>query len=156
MKEGFIRVLRAIVWKPAKYQINYYDVQGRYLLTSTIVTSTINKAHRHAEAEIKNQLDDSVSKIAYYKIKVAWREEMNLKRYKILELFLDILFLPFELITLILNLASMLLEFLSTTINDGKNWAVFGILKIATKAFKWDEAAKKQLEPRLMERKDSD
>ena len=66
MEKGFIRVLRAIVGKPAKSQINYYDVQGRYLLTSTIMANTIEKVHCHAEAEMKKQIKDSTSEIAYY------------------------------------------------------------------------------------------
>lgn len=81
---------------------------------------------------------------------------MNLKRYKILELFLDILLLPFELIAVILNLASTLLEFLSVIIYDGRGRIACGILKIVTKVFKWNAVAKKQLEPRLVKRKDSD
>lgn len=65
-------------------------------------------------------------------------------------------FFEIHLIAVILNLASTLLEFLSVIIYDGRGRIACGILKIVTKVFKWNAVAKKQLEPRLVKRKDSD
>ena len=65
-------------------------------------------------------------------------------------------FFEIHLIAVILNLASTLLEFLSVIIYDGRGRIACGILKIVNKVFKWNAVAKKQLEPRLVKRKDSD
>lgn len=123
-----------------RVKIKYYDEQGRYL--HGIYNEkfwTITQAHRYA----KDRLDENVSyKLSFQK----GYERFLLKRFRIISLMCEILFLPIGLASFFLGVFGFFVEFLRVILKDSQDYLSSFFPKFLSKTFKWNEVALKQME----------